>query len=114
MGLVLAPAEYTHDWTDTNNEAEWRYLIKKQYDMMREILGGGDPVQFNSTGRSLEPLVMSGETVHLVPRSPGVNSNIRPGDIVFCHVQPNWRYYVHLVWQTYTAETEHGVKNSST
>ena len=53
---------------------------------------------------------MSGETVHIVPRCPGVTPEIAPGDIVFCHVQPNFRYYVHLVWHTYYAETCHGVQ----
>ena len=24
---------------------------------------------------------------------------IGPGDIVFCHVQPGWRYYCHKVWR---------------
>ena len=110
-GFVDTPPDYAHDWTSKyTGDTQWRFLTKKQHDMLRELLLQGIPVQFKSNGVSLEPLVMSGETVHLVPRSPDVNCNIRPGDIVFCHVQPNWRYYVHLVWQTYTAETEHGVE----
>ena len=77
--------------------------------MCRELLLRGEKIQMKSMGRSLEPLVMSGETIHLDPVCPGVNSDIGPGDIVFCHVQPRWRYYIHLVWAVYRADTEHEV-----
>ena len=78
--------------------------------MMQELLRGIS-IQFNSSGRSLEPLVFSGDTCFLDPIHSGCNSHeIQAGDIVFCHVQPNWRYYTHLVWRVTDYETEHGIK----
>ena len=77
---------------------------------MREALLQGHTVQFKSSGRSLEPLVFSGDVCFLHPILPGCNSGILPGDIIFCHVRPGYRYYTHLVWGTYKERTEHGVE----
>ena len=65
---------------------------------MKEALMRGANVQMRSGGTSLQPLVYAGDTCFFDPIRPGVNSNIRAGDIVFCHVLPTWHYYVHLVW----------------
>ena len=67
-------------------------------------------VQFKSSGRSLEPLVFSGDTCFFHPIAPGCNSQIKAGDIVFCHVQPGNNYYCHLVWSTHQWHTENGVE----
>ena len=77
---------------------------------MREALLAGSIVQFKSTGRSLEPLVFSGDVCFLHPVLPGCNSQILPGDIIFCHVQPGNRYYTHLVWRTYKYKTKYDVE----
>ena len=69
----------------------------------------GTPVQFISSGRSLEPLVWSGDNIVLYPIIPTV-TKIQAGDIVFCAVQPNDRYYVHLVWNIRTVQEENGVE----
>ena len=36
--------------------------------------------------------------VFFAPIRPGLNSDIKAGDIVFCHVVPRTYYFVHLVW----------------
>ena len=95
---IDAPDQFKKDWTDTDNDDLWRFLTEKRYDMMKELLYNGTPVQFPSGGRSLEPLVYSGDTCFLWPVVPGTTS-IEPGDIVFCEVQPNDRFYCHLVWK---------------
>ena len=69
---------------------------RKKYDIMKHALQEGQPVQFQSSGNSLAPLVWSGDTCFLWPVPP--DRKILPGDIVFAHVQPRDRYYVHLVW----------------
>ena len=51
-----------------------------------------------SGGKSLQPLVWSGDTCFSHPIIPGVNHKVRAGDIVVCHGLPKWHYYVHLVW----------------
>ena len=81
----------------------------KRYDRCKELLMHGIPVQFMSSGRSLEPLVCSGENIVLYPIITGI-TNIRAGDIVFCSVQPSDRYYVHLVWDVREAMEENGVE----
>ena len=58
-GSHIAPPEFEHDWTDTDDLDIWRFLTNKRYDIMREALLKGFPVQFKSSGRSLEPLVWS-------------------------------------------------------
>ena len=65
---------------------------------MKEALAIGNTVQMRSGGKSLEPLVHSGDTCFFEPYRPGINSDIQAGDIVFCHVLPKWHYYCHLVW----------------
>ena len=79
---------------------------------MREALLEGSPVQFMSSGRSLDPLVFSGDTWVFNPTLPGCNSSIKAGDIVFCHVQPNSRYYCHLLWRVYSHETDNGIQKT--
>ena len=64
---------------------------------MREALYQGNTVQIKSGGKSLEPLVYSGDTCFFDPVIPG--HNILAGDIVFCHVVPRMYYFVHLVWR---------------
>ena len=73
-------------------------LSHKRNDMMKELLGRGEPVQFRSTGKSLEPLVFSGDVCFIWPILWG-KTIIQPGDIVFCEVQPKNLYYCHLVWK---------------
>ena len=86
------------------DDALWQVLTKQRYDLMKSILKSGRPIQFRSSGKSLEPLVYSGDLCFLWPVRPPAGpadtscTSIQPGDIVFCAVQPNSRYYVHLVW----------------
>ena len=77
--------------------------------MMKELLCRGLPVQFRSTGRSLEPLVFSGDVCFLWPILSG-KTEILPGDIVFCEVQPNGRFYCHLVWNKGMYPTQSGTE----
>ena len=75
---------------------------------MRELLLANIPVQFCSTGWSLHPLIESNEACHLKPVGSNTD-DVVPGDIVFCLVQPNNRYYVHLVWRKYVYHAPDGV-----
>ena len=74
---------------------------------MKECLLRGDPIQYKSNGKSLEPLVYSGDVCFIWPITAGI-TKIKPGDIVFCQVQPRNNYYVHLVWDVQTYRTENG------
>ena len=59
-GHGQAPQDYDHDWTNTY-DSMWQVLTQKRHDMMRTCLLENAPVQYRSQGRSLEPLVFSGE-----------------------------------------------------
>ena len=59
----------------------WRSHNNFRYNMMREALYQGNTVQIKSGGKSLEPLVYSGDTCCFDPVIPG--HNILAGDIVF-------------------------------
>ena len=87
----------------------WRFLTQKRYDMMKEELLQGWPVQFKGAGNSLAPHVVSGDTCFIDPIRPGINSEILAGDIVFASVQPNDRHFIHLVWRVDEWENEYGV-----
>ena len=78
---------------------------------MKEYLLRGDPIQFKTGGKSLEPLVYSGDICFIWPITPAVTT-IRPGDIVFCQVQPRNNYYVHLVWSVDNYITENGTEKA--
>ena len=109
-GTAWPPHDYDYDWTDNPDEDIWQFLTSKRYDIMREVLLDGNPVQTKSGGKSLQPLVFSGDTCFFNPILPGCNSNIGAGDLVFCRVQPNDRYYCHLVWNTFKLQTPSGVE----
>ena len=65
--------------------------------MAKEVLLGQNEIQLICGGKSLEPLLHDGDTCFFKPTA--MAPKIRAGDIVFCQVQPNSRYYVHLVWR---------------
>ena len=96
----VAPSGYNEDWTNTMDEDKWRYRSEKRNIMMRTCLKNDIPIQFVSGGKSLEPLVFSGDTCFLWPVTG--RTEILPGDIVFCEVQPKGYFYTHLVWRTGT------------
>ena len=65
--------------------------------MCKELCLAKIPIQLPMGGKSLEPLVMDGDTCFIAPiaKVPQLGA----GDVVFCQVQPNSRYYVHLIWR---------------
>ena len=108
-GLGSAPVGFEHDWTETDNNGLWQFLNNKRYDLMKEVLQRGEPVQFKSSGGSLAPLVYSGDICFIWPIIPGT-TKVQPGDVVFCEVQPKGRYYVHLVWKKSLYRMQNGVE----
>ena len=52
-------------------------------------------MQYRSTGNSLKPLVWSGDVTMWEPVTD--HSQLVVGDIVFCAVQPNDRYFGHAI-----------------
>ena len=111
-GDIVAPEEFQHDWTDALDRGVWQFLTAKRYEIMKEAFLSGTSVQFKGSGSSLSPFVCSGDICFLQPIVPGCSSQVLPGDIVFCAVQPNDRYYVHLVWTVYVWETDFRVKRT--
>ena len=104
------PKGFDVDWTDSKDDAVWRALNKKRNDIVREALLTRNPVQYVSTGNSLKPLICSNDTCFVWPIDE--NITIRAGDIVFCHVQPGWRYYTHMVWNIYDYTDNDGVNRT--
>ena len=95
-GIGDAPPGYDHDWTNNDDEIAWRYLAELMHNMMKAVLLKKKPVQYRSSGRSFEPLVYSGDICFMWPITE--HTIILAGDIIFCLVQPNDRFYTHLVW----------------
>ena len=62
LGNDLAPEEWNRDWTRSFDEDVWRSRNSLRYNMMREALYQGNTVQIKSGGKSLDPLVWSGDT----------------------------------------------------
>lgn len=56
-------------------------------------LKDGETVQFRPFGKSMEPLVKSGQRVFVAPIDP--DDPIKKGDIVLCTV--NGKHFLHLV-----------------
>ena len=100
------PPGFDKDWTDSKDDAVCRALSKERYDIMRRALLSGNPIQYVSTGNSLKPLINSKDTCFVWPIDNTMT--IRAGDIVFCHVQPGWRYYTHMVWKIYDYDDNNG------
>jgi len=97
-GRCTCPDEYNYDWADDRRDwFFWQYLQNKRYGMAKELLLAQIPIQLPMGGKSLEPLVMDGDTCFIEPIAwvPTIGAV----DIAFCQVQPNSRYYVHLVWR---------------
>ena len=63
--------------------------------LLKEKLQAGKSGQFRSSGWSLWPRVHSGDCCIYEPIVD--IDKIKPGDIVFCEVQPGNRFYAHLV-----------------
>ena len=59
----------------------------------------GKPIQYKSTGTSLQPLVCSGDTCFLYPYRPE-NTTLEVGDIVFCQAMDRGYFWTHLIWKT--------------
>ena len=63
--------------------------------MIQHMLTSGRSVQYRSSGKSLEPVVYSGDVTMWEPVTD--HSTLVVGDIVFCNVQPIQRYYGHAI-----------------
>jgi hypothetical protein len=61
-------------------------------DPIIKELEAGNPVSFRPKGRSMEPLIKSGQLVTVTP--VGIRE-LKRGDIVLCHVAGN--HYLHLI-----------------
>ena len=99
IGGVIPPKKWNRDWTKHEDPQVWQVYSNRRFDMMREVLSKGRKVQMVSGGKSLEPLVLAGEGCVFAPiHNTDNGTTIDSGDIVFCHVQPGWRYYCLKVW----------------
>ena len=66
----------------------WNWLV-------RDMLLSGRSVQFRSSGNSLYPMVRSGDVTMWEPVRD--HSLLEVGEVVFCAVQPNSRFYGHMI-----------------
>ena len=62
-----APYGYDEDWSYHPNGELWQFLTNKRYEAMQEILHEGNPIQFKTGGKSLEPLIYSGDVCFIWP-----------------------------------------------
>ena len=100
-GIKLPPKEWNIDWTKHEDPLVWQVYSNRRFDMMREVLSEGRNAQMVSGGTSLEPLVLRGEVLVFAPvatQDTDTGTVINPGDIVFCHTHPGWRYHCLKVW----------------
>ena len=98
LGNQIPPKylNYNIEWTWDRDMTVWDVRYDKRFSMMREKLLQGNYVQMVSGGNSLAPLWESSEVGVF---APAYGRRIRKHDIVFCQVQPNNRWYCHLVWR---------------
>ena len=95
-GVEFPPKEWNIDWTKHEDPLVWQVYSNRRFDMMREVLSEGRHAQMYFGGTSLEPIVLKGEVLVFAPVDTG--TVINPGDIVFCHTYPGWRYHCLKVW----------------
>ncbi len=80
-------------------------LRQRRNDMIKEQLQSGQPVAFRSRGKSLWPLVHSGDLCEYDPVFDA--SDVQVGDVIFCQVYPSREYHAHLIMsKTYCGEVE--------
>ena len=90
----MHPSE-EEDWTlDANWETQLG-LREVRNSLCRDMLLTGRSVQFRSSGNSLYPLVRSGDVTMWEPVRD--HSQLEVGEVVFCVVQPNDRFYGHMI-----------------
>ena len=83
------------DWTVVSDWDEEQRLRFVRNCMVRDMLKSGRSVQFRSSGDSLYPMVRSGDVTMWEPVTD--HSILVVGDVVFCAVQPNDRFYGHMI-----------------
>ena len=93
--VAFPPKELCVDWTDVEDMATWRWLVEKRHRMTKDCMALNNIVKMTSAGKSIEPLMRSGDTFEVRPMGGGYT--VKAGDIVFCQVQPGNRHFIHLV-----------------
>ena len=120
-GDINAPELFDYDWVDHESTRPqnltgrepleiWRWFNEKRYRLIREVLMRGQSVQLRSSGNSLVPIIYPNDITFIRPILPGCNSQIKAGDVIFCLVQPNDRWYIHLVWRIGKWRDEYGIE----
>jgi hypothetical protein len=90
----IAP-EFDVDWTLCANREEEMRRREMRNVMIRDMLKEGRSVCYRSSGWSLWPRVHSNDQTTYDPVTSA--DQVQVGDIVFCTVQPNDRFFAHLV-----------------
>ena len=98
------------DWTQHENREVENALRHARNLIIKGELLAGRSVIYRSSGWSLYPRISSNDAITLTPVTceEQIRCNSGPdktdGDIVFCEVQPNDRFYAHLVKEKYWSE----------
>jgi hypothetical protein len=101
---VRANPQLDKDWTLSD---DWDVELQRRYQrnvMCKEQLLAGRSICYRSGGNSLWPRVESNDLCTYAPVTAEVP--IEVDDIVFCEVQPNDRFYAHLVKAIQVGEWE--------
>jgi hypothetical protein len=101
---VRANPQLDKDWTLSD---DWDVELQRRYQrnvMCKEQLLAGRSICYRSGGNSLWPRVQSNDLCTYAPVTAEVP--IEVDDIVFCEVQPNDRFYAHLVKAIQVGEWE--------
>ena len=84
------------DWTLCPEDWEKELRLRHQRNLLiKEKLLEGKSVCFRSSGNSLAPRVCSNDQATYEPVTN--EKEVQVDDIVFCEVQPNDRFYAHIV-----------------
>ena len=93
---VLATDALNPDWTlRSDNRLTEPQLKQRRNDMRKEQLQSGQPAAFRYRGKSLWPLVHSGDLCEYDPVFDA--SDVQVGDVIFCKVYPSREYHAHLI-----------------
>ena len=95
-GEHCVPPEFDFDWTQHPNRKTEYKLREQRNVLIKEALKNGKKIAYRSSGNSMSPWVVSGDSCTF---QPVVDAKLlRPHDVVFCQIQsPRVAYYAHII-----------------
>ena len=86
------------DWTIVPGDYPRELTLREHRNILiREQFERGETVAYRQSGWSCYPVIRSNDLCHYKPVFPRDLLSLKVNDIVFCAVEPGWRYYAHFI-----------------